>query len=108
MSRRKILKIKCELDFLGIKIHLSSIKRHLSSFQIYDLNLQAQQLKGDILSLKLEMKREAEQPFVSNEVDQSHEDNKVDLDLLPIFDDYGKEEKEEEQVLGRFKKRCGS
>jgi len=45
------------------------------------------------------MKWEAEQPFVSNEVNQSHEDNKVDFELPPIFDDYGKDGKEEEEVL---------
>ena len=40
------------------------------------------------------MKREA---FVSNQVDQNHEDNKVNFDLSPIFDNYGEEEKEEEK-----------
>jgi len=46
-------------------------------------------LRDDLRSFKLEMKREAEQPFISNEVAESHEDNKVNFDLPSIFDDYG-------------------
>ena len=79
MSFRKLLKIKHGLDSLDIKTH--------------HLDLAIQQLRVDLHSFKLEMKREAEQPFVSNEVDQSH---KVDFDLPPIFDDYGEEEIEKD------------
>jgi len=89
MSLRKLIKLKHKADSLGIKIDSLDVKTH-------HLDLAIQQLRGDLRSLKHEMKREAEQPFVSNEVGQSHEDNKVDFNLPSIFDDYGEEEKEEE------------
>ena len=80
MSLRKLLKIKHGLDSLDKKSH--------------HLGLAIQQMRVDLHSFKLEMEREGEQPFVSNEVDQSH---KVDFDLPPIFDIYNEEENEEEK-----------
>jgi len=53
MSLRKLLKLKVEFDIFDLKIHLSS-------FDINDLDLQTQQLHDDLLSFKLEMKREVE------------------------------------------------
>jgi len=86
MSQRKLLKIKHELDFLSIKIHLSG-------FDISDLNLQLQQLRNDLLASKLDMKRDTEKPFDS-EVDQHQRGNQVNFDLPPKFDEY--EDKQEE------------
>ena len=86
MSQRKLLKIKRELDFL-------SIKMHLSGFDIYDLNLQLQQLRNDLLASKLDMKRDTEKLFDS-EVDQHQWGNEVNFDLPPKFDEY--EDKQEE------------
>jgi len=79
--------IKHELDFLSINIHLSS-------FEIHDSNLKTQQLQEDLLFLKLDMKREAEQAFESKEVDQHHEGNEVNFDLPSKFDEF-KDEQEE-------------
>ena len=76
MPQRKLLKIKRELDSLGIKIHLSS-------FEIYDLNLQTWQLQDDLLSLKLDIKKEAEQRFDLKEVDQHQKANEVNFKLPP-------------------------
>jgi len=82
-----LIKLKHEADSLGAKINSLGIK-------IYSIGLQIQQLRVDLHSFNPEMKREA---FVSNQVDQNHEDNKVNFDLPHMFDDYIEEEKEEEK-----------
>ena len=81
---------------------------HLSSFEIYDLNLQVKQLQDDLLSLKLDMKREAEEPFDLKKVDQHQEGNEDNFNLPPKFDEYedGQEQIEEEEKGGSRREGC--
>ena len=90
-----MLENKLELDFL-------SINTHLSSFKIYDLNIKTQQLQHGLLSLKHDIKREAEQTFDSKEVDRHEEGNEVNFDLPLKFDEFENEQEAIEEKKRRW------
>jgi len=81
MSLRKLLKLKAEFDAFDRKMQQRDLERQR-------IKLELQQQEFDILSLWFEMKREADQPFVLNEVDQHQEGNEIIFDLPPKFDEY--------------------
>ena len=85
MSQRKLIKLKHEADSHGVKIDSIGL-------QIDSVGLQIQQFTNDLLSLKLDMKREVRQPLFSNK--GCKEDNEVDWDLLPKFDECKDEQDE--------------
>ena len=64
ISRRKLLKLQDKLEAFDLRMQ--------------EINLKMLQYEFDLLSFCFEMRKEAKQPLVSPEVDQSHEGNEVD------------------------------
>jgi len=71
LDHRKLLKWKEEIDSLEVDLHA--------------------------LRLELKQRKEVEQPVVSLEESHTHEDNEVNFDLPPKFDEYEEREEEKDQ-----------
>ena len=97
MSFRKLLKLKAEFDAFDLKMQQRDLERQWIKLELQEIDLKMQQQEFDLLSLWFKMKREAEQPFMLNEVDQHQESNEVNFDLPPKFDEYKDEQEEIEE-----------
>ena len=69
--------------------------------ELDSLDIRQQQFKVALITfgLELKMRKDAEEPFVSIEASHTHEDNEVNFDLPPKFDEYEEQEEMEESIM---------